>query len=334
MKVLVTGGCGFIGKNFIRLLRRERPQWEVVNLDALTYAGTARGLPDVGDAGYRFIHGDVRDSKLVREAVVGCDAVVHFAAESHVDRSIMSSAEFVSTNVLGTQVLLDATRQGGASVYLQVSTDEVYGSLSDGDAAFSETTPIAPRSPYSASKAAADHLVLSYFHTHGMDVRVTRCSNNYGPYQFPEKLIPLTLINALHERPIPVYGDGRQRRDWIHVEDHCRGVLAVLEEGRGGEVYNIGADQEQENLDTILAVLSTVGASEELITYVRDRPGHDRRYAMDSRKIRAELGWAPRYTFETGIRETVQWYLQAKEWWQPILDGTYRDYYQAQYGAR
>lgn len=330
----MTGGCGFIGKNFIHLLRQERPQWEVVNLDALTYAGTISGLPDDADAGYRFIHADVRDSKIVSEAVAGCDAVVHFAAESHVDRSIMSSAEFVSTNVLGTQVLLDAARRGGVSVYLQVSTDEVYGSLSEGEEPFSETTPIAPRSPYSASKAAADHLVLSYFHTHGMDVRVTRCSNNYGPYQFPEKLIPLTVINALHERPIPVYGDGRQRRDWIHVEDHCRAVLAVLEAGRGGEVYNIGADQEQGNLDTIRAVLAAVGASEDLISYVRDRPGHDRRYAMDSRKIRSEIGWAPRYTFEAGIRETVRWYLEAGDWWQPIVDGTYRDYYQAQYGAR
>lgn len=332
MRLLVTGGCGFIGKNFILLVQRERPDWSVVNLDALTYAASPAGLPVESDK-YRFIRGDIRDPEAVAAAIDGADAVVNFAAESHVDRSILSSSEFVSTNVAGTQCLLDAARLVGTPVFLQVSTDEVYGSLGDDDPPFEESTPLSPRSPYAASKAAADHLAMSYFHTHGMDVRITRCSNNYGPYQFPEKLIPLTIINALKGKEIPLYGDGRQRRDWIHVEDHCRGILAVLERGSGGEVYNFGATEEHENLETISLILGALDAPLSLITPVKDRPGHDRRYAINASKAR-RLGWAPNHTFGEGIRSTVDWYRQERPWWEALMGRDYHEYYVAQYGRR
>lgn len=332
MRILVTGGCGFIGRNFIRLLQGERPQWQVVNLDALTYAATPGGLPDASDR-YRFARGDVCDPEAVRAAMQGAQAVVHFAAESHVDRSILDSAPFVRTNVLGTQVLLDAARALGAETFVQVSTDEVYGALGPEDPPFTEAHPLDPRSPYAASKAAADHLALAYVRTYGLDVRITRCSNNYGPYQFPEKLIPLTLVNALQGQRIPVYGHGRQRRDWIHVEDHCRAILAVLERGRAGEAYNIGAQEERENLDVVRSVLAAAGASEDLISFVPDRPGHDARYAIDARKIRAALGWVPRYSLPLGIAETIAWYRQHERWWRPLLGDAYRSYYQRQYGT-
>lgn len=249
------------------------------------------------------------------------------------DRSILSSFEFISTNVLGTQCLLDSAREARVPVFLQVSTDEVYGSLGPHDPPFEETTPLSPRSPYAASKASADHLVLSYFHTHDMDVRVTRCSNNYGPYQFPEKLIPLSIINALNGKAIPVYGDGRQRRDWIHVEDHCRGIIMVLEKGRPGEVYNLGASEERENRQTIRLILEALGASQSLMTPVRDRPGHDRRYAINAARART-MGWEPMHTFEEGIRSTVSWYQEKRTWWEALMGRDYEAYYAAQYGAR
>ncbi len=333
MRLLVTGGAGFIGKNFIRLVHELRPAWRVTNLDALTYAASLCGLPDDSER-YRFVRGDIRDPKAAAWAMEEQSAVVHFAAESHVDRSILSSGEFVSTNVLGTQVLLDTARRLGVPTFIQVSTDEVYGSLGVADPPFREDTPLAPRSPYAATKAAADLLVRSYHETHDMDVRITRCSNNYGPYQFPEKLLPLSIVNALHGRRIPIYGDGRQRRDWIHVKDHCRAILTVLENGQPGEVYNIGAEQETENLAAVRAVLRETGASEDLIRFVSDRPGHDRRYAMDASKIRKELDWEPRYRFDEGLAQTVAWYQANESWWRPLLGEDYQAYYQTQYGAR
>lgn len=330
MRLLVTGGMGFIGSNFVRLLLAERPGWELWNVDALTYAGNPENLADVAPAAeaarrYRFAHADIADhlamAALFAEAAP--DAVVNFAAESHVDRSIQSSAPFVRTNVVGTQVLLDAARAAGVTTFVHVSTDEVYGDLEPEEPAFTESTPITPSSPYSASKAAADHLALAYHRTHGMDVRVTRCSNNYGPFQFPEKLIPLMIVNALTGKPLPVYGRGDNVRDWIHVEDHCRGVLATLEGGRAGEVYNFGGASERKNLEVVRAIIAAVGASEEQIRYVTDRPGHDRRYAIDFTKAEAELGWRPARTFEGGLADTVRWYLDNRQWWERVQDGAY-----------
>ena len=332
MRVLVTGGMGFIGSNFIRLLLRERPEWEVWNLDVLTYAGNPENLTDVvgpaeAEGRYRFVHADIVDQPAITELFgeVELDRVVNFAAESHVDRSIQSSAPFVRTNVVGTQVLLDAARAAGVGRFLHVSTDEVYGDLDLDDPAFTEETPIAPSSPYSATKAAADHLVLAYHRTHGMDVVVTRCSNNYGPYQFPEKLIPLMIVNALSGKRLPVYGRGENVRDWIHVEDHCRGILATLERGRPGEAYNFGGASERKNIDVVRAIIAAVGASEELIEFVTDRPGHDRRYAIDYSKAAAELAWGPTCSFEAGLEETVRWYLEHRDWWERVRDGAYLD---------
>jgi dTDP-glucose 4,6-dehydratase len=328
MRLLVTGGMGFIGSNFIRLLLEERPEWAVLNLDLLTYAGNPENLTGVAEAygpeRYAFARGDIADEVLLGELLApGFDAVVNFAAESHVDRSIQSAAPFVRTNVVGTQVLLDAARRAGVPRFVQVSTDEVYGDLEPEDPPFSETTPITPSSPYSATKAAADHLVLAYHRTHGTDVVVTRCSNNYGPYQFPEKLIPLMIVNAVEGRRLPVYGRGENVRDWIHVEDHCRGVLAALERGRAGEVYNFGGASERRNLDVVREILRIVGASEGLIEFVTDRPGHDRRYAIDFQKAARELGWGPSLSFERGLEQTVEWYLTNREWWQRVREGAY-----------
>jgi dTDP-glucose 4,6-dehydratase len=330
MRILVTGGMGFIGSNFIRLLLRERPEWEILNLDALTYAGNPENLTDVAPAAeargrYRFLHEDIVEGERMREILTGApvDAVVNFAAESHVDRSIQSSAPFVRTNVAGTQALLDAARAAGVPRFVHVSTDEVYGDLEPDEPAFTETTPITPSSPYSATKAAADHLVLAYHRTHGMDALITRCSNNYGPYQFPEKLIPLMIVNAMSGRKLPVYGKGDNVRDWIHVEDHCRGVLATLERGRAGEVYNFGGASERKNLDVVREIVRAVGASDELIEFVTDRPGHDRRYAIDFSKARRELEWEPGLTFEQGLSDTVAWYRKNTEWWQRVQDGAY-----------
>jgi dTDP-glucose 4,6-dehydratase len=334
--ILVTGGCGFIGSNLVRLLLAERPDRRVVNLDKLTYAGNAESLADLeGNPRYRFVRGDICDGPrvgaLLREE--GVEWVMHLAAESHVDRSILEPAVFIDTNVRGTQVLLEAARELGVKRFLHVSTDEVYGSLGP-TGLFTEETPLAPSSPYSASKAGSDLLALAYAHTFGVPVVVTRCSNNYGPYQFPEKLIPLMIANALRDQPLPVYGDGRNVRDWIHVDDHCRGLLAALEQGRAGQVYNLGASSERQNLDIVKEVLGLLGKPESLIRFVKDRPGHDRRYAIDSSKARRELGWGPRLRFEDALAATVAWYREHRGWWERILSGEYRDYYERQYGVR
>ncbi len=334
MRVLLTGGCGFIGTNFVRYVLANRPDLELVNLDALTYAGNPANLADVADhARYRFVKGDVADPAAVAAAIDGCEAVVHMAAESHVDRSIEGPAEFIRTNVVGTQVLLDAARRANVSRFLLVSTDEVYGSLGP-TGLFRETTPLAPSSPYSASKASADLLALSYHHTFGFPAIVTRCSNNYGPDQFPEKLIPLFITNAYAGKALPLYGDGGNVRDWIHVDDHVRGLLTVLDRGRPGEIYNIGGGNERTNLEITKTILGTLGQPESLITFVADRLGHDRRYAIDATKIGEELGWRPTVDFHAGIAATVQWYLAHRQWWEEIKSGAYRDYYERMYGNR
>ncbi len=336
MNVLVTGGSGFIGSNLVRLLLAERPDWRIVNLDKLTYAGNAENLADLaGNPRYRFVRGDICDGELVSAIVKGegVEAVMHLAAESHVDRSILAPAVFIETNVRGTQVLLEAARELGVRRFLHVSTDEVYGSLGP-TGLFTEASPLAPSSPYSASKASSDLLALAYAHTFELPVIVTRCSNNYGPYQFPEKLIPLMIANALRDLPLPVYGDGMNVRDWIHVEDHCRGLLAALERGRPGEVYNFGASSERRNLDIVKQVLELVAKPASLIQFVRDRPGHDRRYAIDASKARRELGWEPRRRFEDALAATVAWYREHRPWWERIISGEYRTYYERQYGGR
>lgn len=336
MVILVTGGAGFIGSNYVLRHLREHPDDRVVVLDALTYAGNLQNLASVeGDARLRFVKGNICDAEAVDALVAEekPDAIVHFAAESHVDQSILGSRVFVETNVVGTQTLLDATKKHGVRRFLMVSTDEVYGALG-AEGAFTEETPVAPNNPYSASKAASDLLALAYHRTHGLDVVITRCSNNYGPLQFPEKLIPLMIINALEEKPLPVYGDGLQIRDWIHVEDHAAAVDRVLADGRSGEVYNIGARNEHTNLEVVKRIVKRLGKSESLITHVKDRPGHDRRYAIDPQKIETELGWKPSRTTAEGLEETIQWYLDHRSWWEEVRSGAYRDYFERQYGER
>ena len=336
MKLLVTGGCGFIGSEYVRRRVRSNPDDLLVNIDALTYAGNLENVAEVATAPhYVFVHGDIADAAVVNPlfAEHRFDAVVNFAAESHVDRSIENPQVFLRTNILGTQTLLHAALNHGTSRFVQVSTDEVYGSLGP-EGAFTETTPLSPRSPYSASKAAADHLVMAYHHTYGLPVCITRCSNNYGPYQFPEKMLPLMTINALNDRPLPVYGDGMQRREWLHVSDHCSAIDLVLERGRPGEVYNIGGVNERPNLEVIRALLAQLGKPETLIRHVKDRPGHDRRYALDASKIRKELGWEPTVAFEDGLRATVQWYVDNRDWWEKIISGEYQTYYERMYGNR
>ena len=325
-RILVTGGCGFIGSNFVRFELENDPQIHVVNLDALTYAGNLDNLADLdGHPRYRFVKGDVADGPFVRElAAEGFDAVVHFAAESHVDRSIGDALPFLRTNVVGTQCLLDAARAAATPRFVQVSTDEVYGTLGPDDPAFTESTPLAPNSPYAASKAGADLLVRAAHHTHGMNTIVTRCSNNYGPYQFPEKLIPLFVTNAFADIPLPVYGDGRQVRDWIHVLDHCRGVDAALRHGQAGRIYNFGGRSERFNMDVTRLVLQLTGKPESLIRHVTDRPGHDRRYAVECGLADRELGWRPTVTFEAGLAETVDWYRNHPDWVERVKSGAYR----------
>ena len=326
-RILVTGGCGFIGANFVRLEREAYPDLEITNLDALTYAGNPDNLAGLeSEPRYRFVRGDVADQAMVMKLVAegDFDAIVHFAAESHVDRSIDDAAPFLRTNVVGTQCLLDAARAAGTPRYVQVSTDEVYGTLKPDDPPFSEATPLAPNSPYAASKAGADLLVRAAHHTHGMNTIITRCSNNYGPYQFPEKLIPLFVTNALADIPLPVYGDGRQVRDWIHVADHCRGVDAALRRGRPGAIYNFGGRSERYNIDVTRAVLKLTGKPESLIRHVTDRPGHDRRYAVDCSKAEAELGWHATTTFEDGLAATVDWYRSHARWVERVRSGAYR----------
>ena len=337
--ILVTGGAGFIGGHFIHYLLGNRPDCHITCLDALTYAGNLETLKSVlEDSRLRFVHGDITD----REAVYhlfgeeNFDAVVNFAAESHVDRSIDTPEVFLKTNILGTQVLLDACNRFGTGRYHQVSTDEVYGDLplDRPDLFFTEETPIHTSSPYSASKASADLLVTAYYRTYGTPVTISRCSNNYGPYHFPEKLIPLMILNALEDKPLPVYGDGKNVRDWLYVEDHCRAIELILENGRVGEVYNVGGHHEKQNIEVVKTILHALGKSEELIAFVKDRPGHDRRYAIDPSKIHRELGWLPQTSFEDGIQTTVEWYLQNRSWWEHIRSGDYRRYYEQQYGMK
>ena len=349
--ILVTGGCGFIGANFIRLLSRDHHDWRVVNLDKLTYAGNLKNLDSVveGDQ-YRFVRGDICDAGLVANlfAEEQFDTVVHFAAESHVDRSITGPGAFIRTNIEGTFSLLEVARQswlgGGKKAaghcFLHVSTDEVYGSLGE-TGKFTETTPYDPRSPYSASKASSDHLASAYYHTYGLPVRITNCSNNYGPYQFPEKLIPLVFNNAMHNKALPVYGDGKNVRDWLFVRDHCEAIVEVLQKGRDGQCYNIGGNNEKKNLEVVTLICDLLDQKlglapsgqprRSLITFVPDRLGHDRRYAIDATKIREELGWEPKATFEKGIDQTVDWYLANRQWVADIVNGSYQQYYAEMY---
>ncbi len=334
-RLLVTGGCGFIGSNFIRHLLQTEPQVSVINFDALTYAGNLSNLEDFAShPRLTFIKGDITDRPAVEAAMEqGVQSIIHFAAESHVDRSILDSGPFLRTNVLGTQVLLDVARAAKVERFVQVSTDEVYGSLGP-EGLFTETTPLAPNSPYAASKAAADLLVLSYVHTFGFPALITRCSNNYGPYQFPEKLIPLFIANLLQDEPVPVYGDGQQIRDWIHVLDHCRGVEQVWRHGRIGEVYNLGGRCEKTNLELTHLLLDLLDKPRSLIRHVTDRLGHDRRYAIDCTKMETELGWRPTIPFATGLQETITWYQTHRDWVETIRSGAYRDYYEQQYRHR
>ena len=347
-RVLVTGGAGFIGSSFVRyILDKQKDVSLLVNLDLLTYAGNLENLKVVeANPHYYFVRGDIRDrdmvEKLFRE--YDFDTVVHFAAESHVDRSIVEPELFLTTNIIGTQTLLDAAkrhwnlhsedkhcREYKEGVrYLQVSTDEVYGALG-GTGMFTESTPLSPNSPYSASKASADMVVRAYHETYGLPVNITRCSNNYGPYQFPEKLIPLMIHNALENQPLPVYGDGMQIRDWLHVKDHCAAIAIVLEKGHVGEVYNVGGNNEKANLEIVRLILKELSRPESLITHIQDRPGHDRRYAIDNTKITSELGWKPAYTFEEGIKETICWYLEHQDWVERITRGDYQNYYERMY---
>lgn len=334
MTVLVTGAAGFIGNGFVRLLLRERPDWGVIALDALTYAGNLENLADCADhARFRFVRADICDAEALSPLFAeGLGAVVNFAAESHVDRSILGAQDFVRTNVVGVQVLLDLARMHEVKRFVQVSTDEVYGSLGP-TGLFREDTPLAPSSPYSASKTGGDLLVQAYMHTFGLPALITRCSNNYGPHQFPEKLIPLFVTNLLEGKKVPLYGDGLNVRDWIHVDDHCEAILAVLERGTCGRVYNIGGECELPNIEIARRILGELGFDESMIQYVKDRPGHDRRYAMDISRIRSELGWSPRIDFAEGLSETVAWYRDNPGWWRRIKSGEYRDFYEKQYGA-
>jgi len=347
MNILVTGGAGFIGSNFIRWMKQHAPEHKLINLDLLTYAGNLESLCDIPqDEGYVFIRADIRDRAKLNEIFQQYDIthVVNFAAESHVDRSIEDPEVFLNTNILGTQALLDTAKKHWKTVpedkysrdyragvkFLQVSTDEVYGALGK-EGKFTETTPLSPNSPYSAAKASADLVCRAYYETFGMPLNITRCSNNYGPYQFPEKLIPLMIHNCMEGKPLPVYGDGMQIRDWLHVTDHCSAIYTVLLQGQRGEVYNIGGNNERANIDIVKFILRTLGRGEELITYVKDRPGHDRRYAIDNTKITTTLGWTPSYTFEQGISETIAWYQENPIWLEHVLSGAYEDYYERMY---
>ncbi|MGB8510017.1 MAG: dTDP-glucose 4,6-dehydratase [Pyrinomonadaceae bacterium] len=334
-KLFITGGAGFIGSAFVRMALAEIPDCHVVNFDALTYAGNLDNLTGLDESRHRFVRGDICDREAVSAALdEGTDAIVNFAAESHVDRSIASADEFLRTNILGTQVLLDAARASGVKRFVQVSTDEVMGSLPEDDNAFfTEASPFEPNSPYSASKAAAEHLVRAAQHTFGLDTVVTRCGNNYGPRQFPEKFLPLMLSNAVRDEAIPLYGDGRNVRDWIYVEDHCRAIMMVMQKGRTGEAYNVGARNERRNIEVAQSVLTALGKPLSLIKHVKDRLGHDRRYAIDPAKIETELGWRPRETWETGLRKTVEWYAENTDWVARARSGEYRDYYEKQYGT-
>lgn len=338
MKLLVTGGAGFIGSNFIHHILKKYKDYSIINIDKLTYAGNLENIIDIVNelnaSRYSFVHGDITDNALVDALVKdNVDAIINFAAESHVDRSIENSRIFIETNVLGTQVLLDAALRNKISRFIQISTDEVYGSLG-AKGKFTEKSPLAPNSPYSASKASADLLARSYYETFNLPVIITRCSNNYGPYQFPEKLMPLFITNALNDQPLPLYGDGMNVRDWIFVQDHCTAIDCVLHLGKTGEVYNIGGNSEKTNIEITKCILQRLSKSETLIKYVADRPGHDRRYAIDCTKIRNELGWTPQYDFNSGIDKTIQWYIDNKLWWSRIKTGEYLEFYKRWYEDR
>ena len=338
MNLLVTGGAGFIGSNFVHYIAEKYKDYRIVNLDLLTYAGNLENLKDLeGNPQYTFVKGDIANRELVDHLVKSfeVDAILNFAAESHVDRSISEPDVFIKNNILGTQALLDVYKmnRGRVKKYVQISTDEVYGSLGE-TGYFTEETPLAPNSPYSASKAGADLIVRSYFETYGLNVNITRCSNNYGPYQFPEKLIPLMITNALENKPLPVYGKGDNVRDWLHVKDHCSAIDLVLHKGRPGEVYNVGGHNERTNIEIVELIVERLGKPKSLITFVEDRLGHDKRYAIDPTKIMNELGWKPSYTFDTGIAETIDWYLSREKWWRDVKNGEYQSYYERQYGKR
>lgn len=334
-KIFVTGGAGFIGSEFVRMVLDEQPDVEIVNFDALTYAGNLENLRGIDNSRHHFVKGDICDPDAVSAAMpAGIDAVFNFAAESHVDRSIHSAHEFLNTNIIGTQVLLDAAREKRVRRFVQISTDEVMGSLSDGsDEYFTEDSPLRPNSPYAASKAGAEFVVRAARETFGVDTVITRCGNNYGPRQFPEKLIPLMIANAMNDEPLPVYGDGMNVRDWIYVEDHCRAIWLAYDKGRPGEAYNIGARNEQYNIDVVRSILRALGKPESLIEFVTDRLGHDRRYAIDPAKAETELGWQPRTTWEEGLQKTIEWYRSNQEWVDHIRNGEYREYYRTMYGT-
>ncbi|PGN66498.1 dTDP-glucose 4,6-dehydratase [Priestia megaterium] len=336
MNILVTGGAGFIGSNFVRHMVETYPSYGIVNYDLLTYAGNLENLKDIESHGnYTFVKGDINNREFVDHLVKyhNIDVIVNFAAESHVDRSITEPDIFIKSNVLGTQALLDVAKANNLKKYVQVSTDEVYGSLGE-TGYFTEETPLAPNSPYSASKAGADMLVSAYHETFGMNVNITRCSNNYGPYHFPEKLIPLMVTNALEGKELPIYGDGKNVRDWLHVKDHCTAIDLVIHKGEPGEIYNVGGHNERTNNEIVHLIVEKLNAPKELIKFVEDRLGHDRRYAIDPTKLTTELGWKPKYTFDTGIVETIQWYLDNQDWWKNIKSGDYVNYYNKQYGDK
>jgi len=334
-RLFITGGAGFIGSAFVRIVLTELAGCEVINFDALTYAGNLDNLAGIDDSNYQFVHGDIADKPAVMAALPeGTDAIVNFAAESHVDRSIASADEFIRTNVLGTQVLLDCARARGVKRFVQVSTDEVMGSLNESDTEFfTEESPFQPNSPYAASKAAAEHLVRAAQHTFGLDTVITRCGNNYGPRQFPEKFLPLMIANAMNDEPIPVYGDGGNVRDWIYVDDHCRAILLALEQAKPGTTYNIGARNQRRNIDVAKSVLAQLGKPESLLTFVKDRPGHDRRYAIDPQRIENELGWKPLESWESGLSKTIEWYQSNSAWVERARSGAYREFYVRQYGS-
>ena len=317
MKLLVTGGAGFIGANFIHHILATYPLYEIINLDALTYAGDRNNLLEwERDKRYEFVHGSICDRALVDSLVEKCDVIVHFAAESHVDKSILDAKVFIETNIIGTFTLLESARVHGNKRFHHISTDEVFGSLSESDAPFDESTPYNPRSPYSASKASSDHLVMSYYHTYGLPVTVSNCSNNYGPYHFPEKLIPLAVTNLIEDKHVPVYGDGLQVRDWLYVEDHCKAIDLIIHKGKLGEVYCVGGSSEKKNIDVVKEIINFLGKDEGYIDYVVDRPGHDRRYSISNKKIQKELGWKSETSFEDGIRKTISWYQKNEVWWK------------------